>query len=66
MNTKKKYIAPVVSVIYVESTPLMSNSMSDYVDAGDPFSAPAQQSTLGTSEYFNSWDDSNGDVEEQV
>ena len=62
METKKLYIAPKIEVISIATTPILAASPGSSVPggttgSGSPWDAPAQQSSLGTSEYFDSWDD---------
>lgn len=57
---RKKYITPAIETIFVESSSIMAASggsgVSDMEKGNDPFSSPSQ-SSLGTSEYFNVWED---------
>lgn len=69
MKTKKLYITPKLEVINIDTMPILAASGGSSVPGGttgasSPWGTPTQQSTLGTSEYFNSWDDTENDVAE--
>lgn len=54
------YIAPAIETIVVESPSIMAASggfgVPDMSKENDPYASPSQ-TLLGTSEYFDSWDD---------
>lgn len=59
METKKLYIAPSIQVVTLDTDCSILNAsgggqLNDLQEGGDPFAAPTQ-SSLGTSEYFDTW-----------